>query len=156
MNSRYALPAEPRDPFVGPEAVWNRRELIVSATLYVLGGIGLFIAWRGSAGEADWHDTANWLVLATASVSVAGLGILVWLALGKVRIAAAKRAVSAGLVERRRDRLAAATAVLDADFITAAGMRRYHRPDCLLMVGKEAVAVTPETSSLRACGVCAS
>jgi hypothetical protein len=132
--------------------LWGRRDLVMLALLYLIGAVGLVLAWYGSAAEADWRDDAKWLVTATGAVSVAGLGLLLWLVAGKVRIAAAQRAVRRGLLERREQRQLDRAVVPVAETVTAAGMRRYHRPSCLLMNGKQAVAT--DRSELAACGVC--
>lgn len=150
MNSRYALPAEPREPFLGT-GLWSRRDLVALLVLYVLGAGGLVVGWYGSAGEADWRDNATWLVTATAGLTVAGLGLLGWLVLGKLRITAAERAVRLGLLDRRAARYEVAPVIADV-VVTADGMRRYHRPSCLLMEGK--VPLAAERTALTACGVC--
>lgn len=153
MSERYALPAEPRDPYLGA-GLWGRRDLVVFLTLYVIGAVGLVVAWYGSAAEADWRDNAKWLVTATGAVSVAGLGLLLWLVAGKFRIAAASRVVRRALLERNEHRRLSAVVVPLGDLVTAAGMRRYHRPSCLLMSGKQAVAT--DRTDLVACAVCES
>jgi hypothetical protein len=150
VSGSYALPAEPRDPYLGA-GLWGRRDLVVLVMLYLIGAIGLVVAWRGSAAEANWRDDAKWLVTATGGVSLAGLGLMVWLVAGKLRIAAAQRAVRRGLVERREERSVSAVVPV-AETVTAPAMRRYHRPTCLLMVGKAAVAADP--ALLKPCGVC--
>ncbi len=154
MNERYALPAEPRDPYLGA-GLWGRRDLTVLLVPYALGAVGLFVAWYGSAEEADWRDDARWLVTGTGSVTLAGLGLLLWLVGGKLRIVAAERAVRAGLLERRDARVegGAPRAVPTMGVVTAAGSRRYHRPSCLLMEGKVVVPAT-DLTALSACGVC--
>lgn len=153
MSERYALPPEPRDPYLGV-GLWGRRDLVVLAVPYVLGAAGLVVAWYGSAEEAEWRDDGTWLVTAAGAVSLAGIGLLLWLAAGKVRIAAAEREVRRALLERREERR---RTVVEpgtdlGDTVTAAGMRRYHRPTCLLMTGKRAVVV--DRTELAGCGVC--
>ncbi len=154
MNERYALPAEPRDPYLGA-GLWGRRDLTLLLVPYALGAVGLVVAWYGSAKEADWRDDARWLVTGTGSVTLAGLGLLLWLVAGKLRIVAAGRAVRRGLLERREARAerTAAAVLPDSNFVTWRGSRRYHRPSCLLMHGKEVVAAT-DLTNLGACGVC--
>ena len=154
MSVRYALPPEPRDPYLGV-GLWGRRDLMVLAVPYVLGAVGLVVAWYGSAEQAEWRNNATWLVTAVGAVSLAGIGLLLWLGAGKVRIVAAEREVRRALLERSEAPRQAVPLgeVQDlGDTVTAAGMRRYHRPSCLLMTGKRAV-VTDRTQ-LAACGVC--
>jgi hypothetical protein len=152
VNPRYALPAEPRDAYLGT-GLWSRRDLLVLLILYVLGAGALVLSWYGSAGEADWRDNAKWLVVATGGLTLAGLGLLGWLVLGKLRITAAERAVRLGLLDRRTTRQKIDITV-DGGLVTAAGMRRYHRPTCLLMENKQPVPVTAGETTLSACGVC--
>lgn len=152
MSERYTLPAEPRDPYLGV-GLWGRRDLLVLAVPYVLGAVGLVIAWYGSAEEAEWRDTGTWLVTAAAAVSLAGIGLFLWLAAGKVRIAAAERSVRRALLERNEARRTVFAPVGDlGDIVTAPGMRRYHRSSCLLMTGKRTVVA--DRTELAACGVC--
>jgi len=155
VNGRYAVPAEPRDPFLGV-GLWRARELTVSLMLYVLGAVGLAVAWSGSAGEPDWREDGKWLVIATAAVSLAGLGLLFWLVVGRIRIAAAERVVRAGLLDRSAARRSSPAPPLAGALVTAARMRRYHRSSCLLMNGKTPVPVAGDRADLRACGVCGS
>ncbi len=151
MNERYALPAEPRDPYLGA-GLWGRRDLSVLLLPYALGAVGLVLAWYGSAKEADWREDARWLVTATGAVTLAGIGLLLWLVAGKLRISAAERAVRVALLERRAQR-GDATQVSTTGFVTVVGSRRYHRPHCLLMSGKPIVPVSDQTD-LAPCGVC--
>ncbi len=52
MSGRYALPAEPRDPYLGT-GLWSRRDLLALVVLYVVGAGGLVFGWYGSAAEAE-------------------------------------------------------------------------------------------------------
>ena len=154
MSERYALPAEPRDPYLGA-GLWGRRDLTLLGVPYALGAVGLVVAWYGSAKEADWRDNAGWLVTGTGSVTLAGIGLLLWLVAGKLRIVAAERAVRSGLLERRaaRQERPDVRTLPDSGLVTWPGSRRYHRPSCLLMQGKAVVAAT-DLTDLGACGVC--
>jgi hypothetical protein len=154
LSERYALPAEPRDPYLGA-GLWGRRDLTLLLVPYALGAVGLIVAWYSSAKEADWRDDARWLVTGAGSVTLAGIGLLLWLVAGKLRIVAAERAVRTGLLERRAARVHrdATPVQSDSSFVTWPGSRRYHRPSCLLMSGKEVVAAA-DLTNLGACGVC--
>lgn len=157
MSDRYVLPAEPRAAFCGPGALWSRVEAIVVLAVLLLGAGGLTLAWLGSAGEADWRDNASWLTVATASVALGGLGILVWLTVGKARLTTARRAVQGMLARRMLPPDASAELSTHQDtFVTTSGMRRYHRPNCLLMTGKTAVAVNGSRAELTSCEMCSS
>jgi hypothetical protein len=154
LSERYALPAEPRDPYLGA-GLWGRRDLTLLLVPYALGGVGLVVAWYGSAKEADWRDDARWLVTGTGSVTLAGIGLFLWLVAGKLRIVAAERAVRSGLLERRaarQERLEIRSRPADG-LVTWPGSRRYHRPSCLLMRGKPVVPAT-DLTGLGTCGVC--
>jgi hypothetical protein len=65
-----------------------------------LGGLGLWLGWHRSARTADWHDDAGAFVLAVGSVTLGGLGLLLWLVVGRLRILAAQRVVAGALARR--------------------------------------------------------
>jgi hypothetical protein len=113
--------------------------------------IGLTVGWYGAAKESDWHDDARWIVLAVAAVVVSGLGLLGWVVAGRARLTTARRHVIEALTERQKRRVQPrGTAGVT---VTAAGMHRRHRPDCLLMDGKVAIPAA-EDDETAGCGVC--
>lgn len=161
--ARYALPPEPRGSFCGPDGLWTRRDLVRLVVPFAVGAVGLFLGWYGSAKEAAWRSDSGWLVLAVVSVVVAGVGLVWWLVVGRVRLAIAQRGVRTALVRRRLGAptiapraIAAAVEEPQSAMVTVAGMRRRHRPDCLLVVGKPAVPTQADVSGLAPCGVCRS
>jgi hypothetical protein len=156
--ARYELPPEPRAPLCGPAGLWTRRDLLRLTALVGLGALGLFFGWHRSARAADWHDDAPAFVLAVGSVTLGGLGLLLWLVVGRLRILAAQRAVASALTRRtgRAPQAVGRSAVGQAPLVTAAGMLRLHRPSCLLVIGKPTVPVTARQDEAASCGVCGS
>ena len=156
MNERFALAAESRLPFAGPEGLWTKRDLLRLWVPALLGLAGLLFAWYRSASESDWRDDTFPIVIAVASLGLAGAGALVWLIRGSARLSASRRIVRAALIGRfGRDagQVPSGEALYELR-VTSPRMRRYHRPDCLLMVGKDPVALNGDRGALRSCEVC--
>jgi hypothetical protein len=130
------------------------------AVVGAAGLVGLVVTWVGISGTVRLSTQARWLGLGIGSLILAGFAMVGWLIVGLLRISALRRDVVAAL----NARTAAAGAGPTADsvgvplFGVAPGMRRYHRPDCLLLVGKKVVLGSPEAhaeAGLTPCGICA-
>lgn len=156
MNWTTALAPEVRSSYCRPDGLWTRADLARLGFCAVVGSAGLAFAWRGSAGEADWQDNSRWIVLGSASAALAVAGMILWLVCGRSRIVASQRVVRAALARRTAPPLSPRRETGEHARVSAAGMRRFHRPDCLLMVGKQPQPVDPHATPLRACEVCAS
>jgi hypothetical protein len=120
------------------------------------------VGWAGAGGEATLDDQRGWLALALGSLILGALGMVAWLLVGLQAVATLRRPVVAEVRRRKSATLAVRPqTVLEADlpsgFGAADGMRRYHRAECLLLVGKSAVFATAadhEADGLIPCGVC--
>lgn len=138
---------------------WRRRDGIVTGVLALLGIVGLVICWLAVSDEPVWREQLGWAigaVFATGLVVVAGA---IWVLVGL-------RTVRRGMRDLRREQRrvfdlpalvdgAVASGASEVGFVTAARMRRVHRPDCLLMQGKSAVTVAAaDVERYGRCGVC--
>jgi hypothetical protein len=156
MSWITALAPEARIPYCRPQGLWTRGDVMRLVICVFLGSAGLAAAWRGSAGEADWQDNSRWILLGSGSVALGVAGIILWLVAGRSRIVASRRVVGATLARRVKAEAHSPEGPAAPTVVTAVGMRRFHRADCLLMVGKRPQHVDLDTTHLRACEVCAS
>jgi hypothetical protein len=144
----------PRDP-------WS-----VAAALCLFGGaVLLVVAWYDISGTANVYEQLPYLVSA-------GFAALALIIVGSALLVAGR----GDRVERRMAQLVDALTEAAAGaapapptepaqgpparpdtFLTVAGGRTYHRPDCLLLKGKETTAANPsdiESNALTPCPVC--
>ncbi|MBA3744182.1 hypothetical protein [Sporichthya sp.] len=139
---------------------WRRRDLAVCGALALLGVAGIIGCWFGATDEVVWRDQTGWLIGSIFCTGLVVLGGGLWVLIGL-------RRVRHGFRDLRRDQRTAlgltrsrATAVeTDAaptgELVTTGQMTRAHRPDCLLLRGKQAVPVpAAERANYGRCGVC--
>jgi hypothetical protein len=144
----------------GPEP-WARRDAVLPGLLMLAGVIVLVIGWLGISDAVALERQTRWLAVSIVGLIVGGLGMVLWLLAGLTRVNRLRHAVVAA-AERRVALAARAAAAPDAHaapagFGVAAGMRRYHRSDCLMLQGKTATTGEPADlakSGLTPCGVC--
>jgi hypothetical protein len=121
--------------------------------------------WVGISGTVQLTTQTQWLALGIGSLILAGFAMVGWLVAGTVRITALRRGVVAELNARSiaAEATAAGTPTTSTTstsemYGVAPGMRRYHRPDCRLLIDKRA---TFDSSAVHAaagrtpCGICA-
>lgn len=142
------------------EHPWTRREAVGFGLLLALGLVGLGVCWFGLTGEAAYQDQVPWLVGAILCVLVAGTSIAGWLMVGVRSVHAGSAEVAhvvrSQTVGRRRSAALPRRAV-DSGLVTAPTMTKVHRPGCLLVRGKQVVAVSEgeaDRSGLIRCGAC--
>lgn len=134
---------------------WVRRDGVVLSTVLLAAVVGLLVSWAGVAGSGDLNGQAGWLALGIAALLVGGFGMVFWLAQGTHEIALLRRGALAEIDRRRSSPTPAVPA--RADFGTVAGMRRYHRGDCQMLIGKDvhfAAATAHAESRLTSCPIC--
>jgi hypothetical protein len=138
---------------------WRRREAVVAALLGVPALTGMVVGWVGVSGTVRLSTQTRWLALGIGSLILAGFAMVGWLITGMVRITALRREVVATLTARSAVTQESATLAADrpAVYGVAPGMRRYHRPECRLLIDKR---VTFDLSAAHAaagrtpCGIC--
>ncbi|HEY3605165.1 MAG TPA: hypothetical protein VGL04_10865 [Sporichthyaceae bacterium] len=159
---RTAPPREAEAPPTRPRAAgryltdpspWRRSYAIVPALLAVLGVVVLVVCWVQLSDKVVWRDQISWLVGACLGVGAFVLGGTLWILVGL-------REVRRGFRDLRRDQqrilglsdLAPVSVVTEVlTLVSAPGMERAHRPDCLLLRGKQ---TGPVSDDRPRCGVC--
>jgi hypothetical protein len=142
--------------------VWARPAGRLLAGANLAGAALIMIAWWGVIGAATFRQQFAGLALAAAGVTLALAADIGWVLNGRSAVAGLRRTVLPGMVALRpvrrsgqgvTDRPSGPSAPT-APFV-AAGTRRYHRPDCLLVRGKDVTALSgPTAEHPEACEVC--
>ncbi len=136
------------------------RRATAALTSGVLALAGLVVGWVGVSGTVRLSTQTGWLALGIGSLILAGFAMVGWLITGMVRIAALRREVVATLTARSAVAQASATLAADTTAVygVAPGMRRYHRPDCRLLVDKrvtfDSVRGVHAAAGRTPCGIC--
>jgi hypothetical protein len=155
-----APPARPRPTgrYLTDPSPWRASYAIVPGILGVVGILVMAICWVQLSDKVVWRDQISWLVGACLGAGAFVLGGVLWILVGM-------REVRRGFRDLRRQqrlmspvepvpaRAAAATGEVLV-LVSAPGMTRAHRPDCLLLRGKTVTAV-PLGDNRPRCGVCA-
>ena len=137
---------------------WSRRNVTGFAVTAALGATLLGASYLGVSSEVQLKDQVPFLDLGIAGLLVATAGGVGRLAAGMKAVRLRKAAVVA-LVKWRFDSVeTTGQAGPSNDFVAAARMTRYHRPNCSLVGGKDVSAATladHAAAGRRPCGVCA-
>jgi hypothetical protein len=150
-----------RTPAVDRREPWNGLAVVVAAVLVGLGLLGMAVGWYGISDTADLESQARWLGLGIGSLVLAGFGMVVWLLLGLISVATLRREVVRDLTARRNARATAEPETGElapvGTFGIATGMRRYHRAECDILVGKNVRWLDHEAlgfADAQPCGMC--
>lgn len=140
---------------------WRRRDAVLCGLLGVLGTGGILGCWFGATDEAVWRDQTGWLIGSIFCTGLVALGGGLWVLIGLRRVRQGFRdlrrdqRVALGLTRVRSAAAPDAAPEAIGDLVTSGQMTRGHRPECLLLRGKQAVAVAPaELANYERCGVC--
>ena len=139
-----------------PNVPWSMSEAGTAFSTTVLGAGLLAWAWWETSGTADLDRQTTWTIVGILALVVIASGSFYWLVSGRRAV----RARRDRLADRLEDSIlvsgdgpAAGTTAGAARRVAVTGTSRYHRPECLLVRGKETRAVTARTR-LTACEMC--
>ena len=140
-------------PSAAAWAPWSRRTLILSVAAMALGVVLLVAAWIGASRESQLSQQVALVNLAVVGSAIAATGQAICLLCGRRSVGVLRRQV---LPDREHPRRPAASRVahVSTSVVALSSSKRYHRPDCLLVGGKEAIAVDPSLDGMRPCEVC--
>lgn len=163
---------------------WTTEQLVGLIAANIVGlmlvGVGW---WQTLSRDESASDQFGWFNLAVVGLIVAGCANVLWLARGRRTVTLAKTAVlphawirgsrangfgpAAGVWSSVPGLPAPAGPVLNGAtrstpprtgaYLAAEGMSRYHRPDCILVAGKAAIAAAPAdhvSGGRRPCEIC--
>jgi hypothetical protein len=142
---------------------WQVGDLLLLYLANVGGLLLIVVAWFEASGAVSQDAQILWLDVGIVGVIVAGAGNVLWLLTGRRGVGELRRALTPALMARFAEPSAEAAPAVPAtdpgQLVAGADMTRYHRADCLLVVGKE-VRLAPEETHYargrRACQVCRS
>jgi hypothetical protein len=130
--------------------------LVANALAVVLIAAG----WYQASGALAFRTQLSWLELCIVGLLIAGAANALWLLRGRQAVALGRMQVLSARQRAELFPLAApvvslATAPAPMAAMWVAGTVRYHRPDCVLVVGKDARPLAvDETSGLSPCEAC--
>jgi len=138
--------------------LWSGRSRTLVAGLSGTGLALMAVGWLRVSGGSSVDTQIAWLDVGVAGLLLSGLANALWLLRGRrsvVRLRVALLPADFGVAPF--DGAVEAVPFERRELVAAASMTRYHRPDCLLVVGKPAAAAdrrTHETESRRPCPTC--
>lgn len=155
---------------------WKTADIVAMAVLVGLGLVLLIVSWWAISGTTEFSAHLGWLAIGVGGVVVSALGMGLWLFVGRQRIAIRYTALAArarqyavaaegtsleagrgGGERHQRESQHDAASLDDGRPVANPRMSRYHRPDCLLVEGKQVKVQKREThqrAGRRACEVC--
>jgi hypothetical protein len=151
---------------VARTVLWTRLDRARTAMLLLLGVVLWVVGWYNASDELDVDNQIAPLNLSVAGTLIAGVGFVLWFLAGRRAVGARRRVI----VERRRSlvlsvegrpsRRDQSLAPRAASPVLVAGptLRRFHRSDCPLALGRtdwaEAGRSEHTAAGRVACGVC--
>jgi hypothetical protein len=137
-------------------APWPRSDRVVVGALQALGFGLLALSWLGVSGTTTFSRQIAWVNVGGAGLLAVVFGAALWVHRGR-RLVGQRLGFDVSV--RRPARAAGPTGLAQAvdTFVSAAGMSRYHRPDCPAVAGKSvtgAGADAHRAEGRRPCGLC--
>lgn len=136
---------------------WQRRDRAVLAAFGTLGFGLLAVSWAGVSGTTRFASQVAWVNVGGAGLVAVVVGCGLWVNTGRRQI---KLRLHVHPFVRRP---AVATAGSGANpegaasFVSAAGMSRYHQPDCQAVAGKSVTSAGADAHRAEGrlpCGLC--
>jgi len=138
-------------------APWPHRDRIALGALEAIGFGMLGLSWLGVSGTTTFSRQVAWANVGGAGLVVVVLGCAVWVQRGRHRIGHRLRFESPVRMSGRAAGPAEAGETALDRFVSAAGMGRYHRPDCQAVAGKSVITAGADAhraEGRRPCGLC--
>jgi hypothetical protein len=140
-----------------PASPWTTKQRLVLVLLLAVGVIGLVVGYTGTSGTLRVGHQVPWINLAGAALLISGVGVVVFLTVGRRAIGRRRLSLFGDVVEAGTTGEVPTTASA-ADLVSAPTMTKYHRRDCSFVADKRGLVagstVDHEKVGRRACGVC--
>ncbi len=145
---------------------WSAEDLIRWVLGLGAGGIVIVVSWYVCSGDATFSRQIGPVDAAVGGLVLAGLGNVMWLLRGRRALGERRRALLPDIADfieatersAEAEVPAAGSAASEGDlFVGGEGMVRFHRPDCILAVGRSWAVSTRqvhEEAGRLPCGVC--
>jgi len=113
------------------------------------GGLALMISgWVQLSGGSSVDAQIPWLNVAVSGLLLAGFGNTLWLLRGRRSVADLRTSLLPPTFGTTGEPVDAPVPAEQRQLVSAAGMTRYHRPDCLLAAGKPVVGASRRTHEM--------
>jgi hypothetical protein len=148
------------------DAPWQVADVSRLLARLTISLLALLVTWYGAAHTTHVNRQFVWIAVGAAGAAIGVVAVVAWETAGLARVRYLKLEVAAAIRAGRGGSQTAARAndvsrqngtASTTQWVSAPGMRLYHRPGCQLVLGKISVAVSQATidrRGLTACGVC--
>jgi hypothetical protein len=137
-------------------APWARRDRVVVAAVCAVGFGLLAVSWLGVSGTTTFSQQVAWVNVGGAGLLAVVLGAALWVHRGR-RLVGQRLGFDVSVRRPERDSGPTRLAHAGDAFVSAAGMSRYHRPDCPAVAGKSVTSAGADAhraEGRRPCGLC--
>jgi hypothetical protein len=161
-QERLPSPADDRKGFFGEALAgtpWKIGDVVRIVTRLLVGGFAVGVCWFGASGSVVFKTQVAWLAGSVLAVVIAASGGFAWVLAGLGTVARERRYVREQIRSLYVSEQVATTGpAAVASLVTGEGMKRFHRPDCDVVRGKNVrpAHVTTTDADLKACGMCMS
>jgi hypothetical protein len=157
------VPSQPRRA----PAPWSPADATTTFWPSLLGVAMVAWAWWQASGSASQDEQTTWTVIAVLGVAIVTFGLTAWVRAGRRAVRQRRESLmerlaeAVALVEGAPGTVATTAEVAEPHegFATYPAATRYHRPGCLLTLGKGAQSLEGGSragSSLQPCEMCQS
>jgi hypothetical protein len=136
---------------------WKTGDVVRLASRLALGLAGLVVSWVGCSGSLSFRTQSGWTAGAVLALVVAASGGAAWVLSGLGEVGRERRLVREQIRSLYLTKAEPQRGIeIVAGFVTATGMKRYHRADCDVVRGKATRAVRDDRAdaALEPCRMC--
>jgi hypothetical protein len=133
---------------------WGSPDHLALITANILCAAGVLVCWIGSGEQVGWHPQLPWLEGAITAALTAAIADCVWLlgALQQTRSLRRDVVLRASVLS-----VPAARETIGSNFVIGPRMTAFHRPSCLLVLGKPVAPLSQDQirrADPRPCPMC--
>jgi hypothetical protein len=135
--------------------LWRRADAVTVVGANALAAALLIFGWWGASRNLSVDRQLPWANLSAAGMIVAAIGNGLWIMAGRIAVGRRTRGLGAGDVASQVRRLTESQGAVT--LVALPSLSLYHREDCSLMSGRDAVGATAlehQAAGRRPCGMC--
>jgi len=139
---------------------WRLGDLLLLYACTVVGLLLIAVAWFGASSSVVVDSQVRWTNIGIGGLILLGAGNLSWILAGRRAVGELRRHLTP-LIPLPERRVAPDTEAIppqgaaDGALVSARGMTRYHRPDCVFVAGKSVQKASERTFRRRGRTPCA-